>query len=101
MRRLLLAALLLVACDKPSKDDCRRALLNMQHLMGTENLLQQGGLDGEVRRCQGGSTTKAVQCAIAATSMDELKRCDFNQVPAKSSGSGSGSSSGSGSGSAK
>jgi hypothetical protein len=88
MTRIVLAvalALGLAACDKPSKDDCRKALLNMQHLMGTENLDTAGGgaLEGEVRRCQGGSRKEAVACAIKATTMDELRRCDFYKVDEK------------------
>ena len=94
MTRIVLAVALvcgLAACDKPSKDDCRKALGNMQHLMGTENLDNTGGgIETEVRRCQGGSSKKAVACAIAATTMDELRRCEFYKVDEKM-GSGSGS----------
>ena len=101
-RLVLLAALALglatslPACDKPSTSDCKRALLNMQHLMGTDNLLENGGVDSEIRACQAGSTKKSVQCAINATTMDELRHCEFYKVRAKAAGSG-GSGSGSGS----
>jgi hypothetical protein len=97
MTRILLAVAVsigLAACDKPSQEDCRKALLNMQHLLGTENINTPGGLDGEVRRCQGGSRKEAVACAVKATTMDDLRRCDFYKIPegsAAGSGSGSGS----------
>jgi len=102
MRTLLAVAVVvglasLAACDKPSKDDCRKALLNMQHLMGTENVDSGGGgIEGEVRRCQGGSRKEAVDCAIKATTMDELRHCAFYKID-EGSGSGSAGSSGSGS----
>jgi hypothetical protein len=103
MTRTVLLFATLVACDKPAKEDCRKALVNMQHLMGTENQLDQESLDGEIRRCQGGSRKSAVDCAMKANTMDELRACDFFKVPDKvpGSGAGSGSAPGSGSGSAR
>jgi len=66
-------------CSKPSEDDCRKALSNMQSLLGTEYLTSD--VQGEVRRCRGGSSKKAVECAIAAKTLDELKACDFMHAP--------------------
>ena len=118
MTRLLLGLALLVSvlmfgCTKPSGADCRKAIGNMQLLMGTEHLAHDSDIEGEVRRCRGGSKKKAVQCAIAATSLDELRGCDFMHVPAKlgsgsaamgsgsaATGSGTGSGAASGSGAA-
>ena len=80
---IVLAVLALGACDKPTPDDCRKALLNMQRLLGTENLNTAANLEGEVRRCRGGSKRKAVECAIKATTLDELRACDFEKVPGK------------------
>ena len=73
----------LSACNKPTPDDCRKALLNMQHLLGTENLNTTADIEGEVRRCRGGSKRAAVACAIKATTLDELRACDFYKVPGK------------------
>ncbi|HTR50625.1 MAG TPA: hypothetical protein VMJ10_07955 [Kofleriaceae bacterium] len=102
VKRLLFAIALLAACDKPTKEDCRKALVNMQHLMGTESLTENESLDGEVRRCMGGSSTKSVSCAIKATTLDELKQCEFFNVPGKAAGNAGSAGSGSaGSGSAK
>jgi hypothetical protein len=77
---ILCALVLAVACDKPTPDDCEKALRNMQALLGTENLNTTAGLQGEVRRCRGGSTKEAVACAIKATSLDELEKCDFEKT---------------------
>ena len=99
MKRLFAFAILLAACSKPSADDCRKALTNMQHLLGTENLSKTADYEGEVRRCKGGSSKEAVQCAMNAQSLDDLKKCEFykstksdDDKPAdKPAGSGSGS----------
>jgi hypothetical protein len=100
MTRLALIALtalpLLGGCDKPKPEDCRKALINMQHLLGTENLNDTASLEGEVRRCRGGSKRKAVECAIKAQTIDELRACDFYQLPDKATkGPAPGSSAGS------
>jgi hypothetical protein len=91
------------ACNKPDMDDCRKAIDNMQHILGTDNISKNGDNEGDVRRCRGGSTKEAVACAIKATSLDDLKKCDFMKVPPKKKaddsdddkkpGSGSGSDS--------
>lgn len=74
---------LAAACSKPSEESCKKAIANMQALLGTEHLTQGGDLQGEVRRCRGGSSQKAVDCAIAAKTLDELKACEFMKVPDK------------------
>lgn len=94
---IVLAVLALAACDKPNPEDCRKALLNMQQLLGTQNLNTNETLEGEVRRCRGGSKRKAVECAIKATTLDELRACDFEKVPGKETLKGMGGSAASGS----
>ena len=79
---LLACVLSAAACSKPTEGDCRKAIANMQHLMGTDNLRDNDGIESEVRRCKGGSSKKAVACAIKATTLDELRACDFYKVPA-------------------
>lgn len=85
--KLLTAATVLFAfatgCSKPSEDSCRRAISNMQQLLGTEHLTAGQDLNGEIRRCRGGSSQKAVDCAIAAKTLDELRACEFMKVPDK------------------
>ncbi|HEY1815691.1 MAG TPA: hypothetical protein VGG74_25255 [Kofleriaceae bacterium] len=81
MKRVaILCALVLAACNKPTPDDCEKALRNMQALLGTENLNTTASLQGEVRRCRGGSTKEAVACAIKATSIADLDKCDFEKT---------------------
>ncbi len=94
---VIIAVLSLAACDKPSPESCEKALRNMQQLLGTESLNTAGSLQGEIRRCRGGSSKEAVECAIKATTLDELHACHFYAHEGTSSGSGTGSSSGSGS----
>jgi hypothetical protein len=84
MKRLLfimLAAGALAACNKPTEENCRKALSNMQRLMGTENVRDPELIEGEVRRCKGGSKKGAVDCAIKAQTFDELKHCNFYHLP--------------------
>jgi hypothetical protein len=82
IRRLTLLcslALLVAACDKPTQVDCDKALRNIQKLLGTENVITPGQLQSEVRRCTAASTRTSVACAIAAHSLDDLNKCDFEK----------------------
>ena len=66
------------ACNKPAAEDCRKAIMNMEALLGTTPVgATPGDIEGEVRRCKGGSTREAVDCAIKATSVEQLKACGF------------------------
>jgi hypothetical protein len=82
MKRCLLVLAALVplgtgACNKPTQDDCRKAIANMERLLGTEAASRNADNDGDIRRCRGGSSKEAVDCAIKATTLDELKACSF------------------------
>lgn len=79
-RQAALAALTgwaLLGCNKPSSDDCEKALHNIQHILQTDNLGTTESLQGEIRRCRGSSSKKAVACTIQATNAEELNACDF------------------------
>src|SRR5262249_8967112 len=65
------------ACNKPTADDCRTAIANMQRLLGTDGASRDANNEAEVRRCKGGSSRDAVACAAKATTLDELKACEF------------------------
>ena len=65
------------ACNKPEAEDCRKAIANMQRLLGTDAAAKNVDNEGEVRRCKGGSTRESVACAIKATTLDELKACEL------------------------
>jgi hypothetical protein len=86
-----LTAATLIACNKPTDEACRKAIGNMRTLMGTDNLRDNDGIEGEVRRCKGGSSKKSVECAIKATSLNDLRTCDFFKVPDNALGVGTGS----------
>ena len=79
MKRLLfvIASIVsLAACNKPSEDDCRKAIANMQRLLGTDTTTTTADANqGDIRRCKGGSSREAVACAIKATSRVELEAC--------------------------
>ena len=75
----LTGLLLLAGCNKPSDDACKKAIVNIKHLHNTDNLSDKSDLDGEIRRCRGGSTREAVDCAGAAQTLDELNKCAFNK----------------------
>ena len=80
MKRFLLVVVAMAgagACNKPAADDCRQAIANMQRLLGTDAAAKNVDNEGEVRRCKGGSSRAAVACAIKATTMDDLKACEF------------------------
>lgn len=88
MKRFLLATTAMLglvgmsACDKPTADDCKAAIENMQKLLGTNATSQAEANLGEIRRCKGGSKREAVACAKAATTLDQLKACQFMTKPA-------------------
>ena len=82
---LLLCGALFVACDKPSEEDCRKAVANMRSIHGTENPTVNA--DPDVRRCKGASSKKSVQCVIAAKTEADLAACGFKAAPAGSAGS--------------
>ena len=83
MKRFLFVATLVLGgsvfagCNKPSPDECRAAISNMEKLLGTESAARVVDNEGEVRRCRGGSSKEAVTCAAKATTVDELKACAF------------------------
>jgi hypothetical protein len=89
MKRCLLVLAALVplatgACNKPTQDECRKAISNMERLLGTEAASRNADNEGDVRRCRGGSSKEAVDCAIKATTLDELKACAFMGSKGKS-----------------
>ena len=80
------------ACNKPSPESCRKAILNIQVLLGTDKSLGNFDLEGEVRRCRGGSTRKNVECATNAASIEQLRKCDgWQSATYQGSGSAAGS----------
>ncbi|HEX3757793.1 MAG TPA: hypothetical protein VHW23_03765 [Kofleriaceae bacterium] len=64
-------------CNKPTSDECRQAITHMEELLGTEATARNADVEGEVRRCRGGSSKAAVTCAIGAKTPEDLKGCAF------------------------
>lgn len=86
MMRIALLALL-AACNRPSEEQCTKAVENVARLM---NATGQYDLKSQVRRCRGGSTRDAVECAIAAKNRGDLLHCSFvtfDEQPGPGSGS--------------
>lgn len=89
---MLMVAVIAFGCTpKPSEEDCRKAIANMQMLMDTETLSTHEMVESQVRRCKGGSSRTSVQCAINAKTLDDLRKCDFYKVPENATGIGAGS----------
>jgi hypothetical protein len=85
MKRFAVVLVLVVlagACDKPSEENCRKALANVRTLLGTNNPTLD--TEGDVRACKGGSSKKTVECAMNATSREQLKACGFFKADKKS-----------------
>ena len=98
---VLALALFVGGCDKPTEDNCRKALDNMRRLMGTDNNSDNVSKnEGDVRRCKGGSSRKSVQCAIDAKTYDDLRACGFTKLPVTPTVTPTGAGMGAGSGSA-
>ena len=69
------------ACDKPSTEDCEKALRNMQQILGTDTFNKDpAALQSEVRRCKGASSKTAVACAIKAQTLADLNNCEFEKA---------------------
>ncbi len=69
-------------CNKPTEESCRAALANIRQVLGTEHLSQADQtVEGEIRRCRGGSKRDSVDCAIKAKTVDELRACKIIDVP--------------------
>jgi hypothetical protein len=100
---IVIGLMLAAGCNKPESDDCRKAIKNMNRLMGTDKLQTPAAVEAAVRSCRGTSTKESVECAIQAQTLDQLKSCGFYKEPKlEPEGSGSAAGSGSaGSGSAK
>ena len=77
MKRLAASILLLAAvgCSKPSTEDCRKAVLNMQRIRQLDKDTQS---DPEiwVRKCRATGNPDSVHCIAAAKTVEDLARCE-------------------------
>jgi hypothetical protein len=76
MRFLLAATLLcLIGCDRPTEDECRKAVYNLQKLRGLE--ADPGAPDPEaaIRRCRASGKRESAQCLGDAKTLEEANAC--------------------------
>ena len=81
MRSVLFALSLLclggfAACSKPSAEDCRKAVINLQKLRGLDTSPQAPDPEAAVRKCRSTANPKTVACLIRATSAAEADACE-------------------------
>jgi hypothetical protein len=79
MRLLAFASLFVLASSascggKPTDDECRQAIANMQRItnMSDQNL----NIEAEVRRCRSTASKATVSCLTAAKTEADLKGCE-------------------------
>src|SRR5687767_5702406 len=72
---LLLLAVPLVACDKPSEADCKKAAANMQKVEGIDAPDLALQTNRFVRQCRSQFSKKAVQCVINSKTSEEIDKC--------------------------
>jgi hypothetical protein len=73
--RFALLLLLLAACGRPSEEDCRRALLNVQKIRGLADSPNAPDPEPSVRKCRSTATRSQVNCLIAARTEQDVAAC--------------------------
>ncbi len=78
MMRLAASLLLFAAvgCSKPSIEDCRKAVLNMQHIRELDKDPQAPDVEVWVRKCRSTGNTDTVRCIIDAKTAVQLAACE-------------------------
>ena len=77
----MLGVIVAAACNKPSEDNCRKAIANMQRAARHRARLDARRHRGRGPALQGRLEQKAVECAIKATTLTELRACGFFKIP--------------------
>jgi hypothetical protein len=78
MRTLVFATLLALAvglggCDKPSADECQKAVDNITKIYGNDPNRDRGAA---VRSCRAKSSRAQVACMASAKTAEDLAKCD-------------------------
>ena len=83
MKRVLLIMLLCVAgaCSKPTADDCRKAVLNLQRIRGLDTSSHAPDPEAFTRKCRATGDPKVVKCIIDAKTEGEVARCEPGAPP--------------------
>jgi hypothetical protein len=81
------ASLACAACDRPSEKKCQEAVDNIQKITKTDEHAIGPDPRAAVRSCQANASKDAVECMIAAQTLEELVKCegDFAKEMAKDS----------------
>ena len=77
---LLLGAIVILAgCNRPSEDECNRAVESIQRIHEIQH--SSGGPDAKaaVRQCRAWWNRAQVTCAIQAKSLEELAKCETDK----------------------
>lgn len=73
---LAFAVMGLAGCSRPTTEDCRKAVLNLQRLRGLDTSAHAPDPEAAVRRCKSTARTETVKCLIAARTVQELDACE-------------------------
>jgi hypothetical protein len=65
----------LAACSRPSLEDCRKAVLNLQRLRGLDTHPQAPDPEAWVRKCRATGNPENVRCLVAARTEAEADAC--------------------------
>ena len=77
MRSLLVLALLTLGCgNKPTEEECKKAISNIQKLSGIEGQVDEQETLTAIRKCRGQSTKAAANCMTNAKSLEEVDACE-------------------------
>ncbi|MBI4510820.1 MAG: hypothetical protein HY698_14395 [Deltaproteobacteria bacterium] len=70
----------ILGCDRPSEEECARAIANINKITAFESQAQGKDAAAAVRSCRSQGTKAAVQCWIRATSVEDLAKCEGSPV---------------------
>lgn len=73
---VLVAALATAGCDKPTEEQCRKAVENVRRLTGTTQSDFGADPEAAMRSCRGNASKKSVLCIIEAKTVADLTKCE-------------------------
>ncbi len=73
--RFALPVLLVFACSRPSEEECRRALLNVQKIRGLADSPNAPDPEPAVRKCRATASKDQVECLTAAKTDKDVAAC--------------------------
>ena len=72
---LVLCAWTLGCGNKPTEEDCKKAIANIQKVTGVQPNTEEETL-AAIRKCRGQSTKGAAECMANAKTTDEIDACE-------------------------